>query len=123
VRLDHLYVVDELSRLRVDGDDRVRIEVLARSCARLKIRSGVAGRREEGAGLRVEREGRPERATGDGDASRVAPAVPRRAALGHDVEPPHRMAVLLIERPDVTGHAVVVAAGVTDEDQAVPRHR
>jgi hypothetical protein len=123
VRFDELHVVGEPARFGIDGDDRIRIQVFARTRVRLEIRSRVAGWHQEDAGLRIEGERRPECAAGDRNAGRVAPTVARRPAVGHDVEAPDRVTVLLIERPDVTGDAEVVAAGIADEHHSVPCHR
>src|SRR5580700_8393164 len=98
-----------------------------------KVRRRVAARDVQQAGDGVEAVGSPGRAPGDREAVRVLPGARQfgpgtgclRAArevsiaLRHHVELPDDMAVSRIKRVHTALDALVVAAGVADEDQTL----
>ena len=124
VAFDRLHIREEAASLRVEREQRVRVEVVARTQRVREIRSGIAGRHVQDAVRLVEGIAGPRRRRRSAD-SRVTPSarwhVPAR--VGDRVELPHHPTARGVQGVDPPGHPEVVAAGVSGEDEPVPRDR
>ncbi len=123
------------SGLRIEHDDRPRIEV--RPLARLsrEIGSRVSARHIQQTGGRIQSVGRPGGAAGDGCAGRVFPGrhVKGRRALGpacditlglrHEVKFPDDLAGLGVESVHAPLHTLDVSPRIADKNEAVPCNR
>ena len=118
VPLNQLVVAQHLSVRRVDRDDRMGIKVVACAPFTVEVRHRIArGNVQHAIGF-IEGERCPERTAGD----RILRICPRRArwpSRRHNVEPPHHVNVLGIQRINVAGHIDLITAGVSDVDQPV----
>src|SRR5579871_6696940 len=104
-----LKVPCKLASLSVEGDYRVRVEIVTGAQGAVIIGCGVADRGHDQVLLGVHREGRPHRAAAV--LGTLLPAVSARLVAGRDdVEGPVELSGLAVERVDMRVDAPVGAA-------------
>src|SRR6185437_1871135 len=130
-----LEVIPISSSLGIEHNDRAGIEIRTLARAGREVWRWIAAGHIKEPGLRVQSIGSPGGAAGDRRARRVLPCrhIEWRRALwsaswvAHgfwdQIEFPDNPAGLCIERIHASLHALVVSAGIADEDQAIPGDR
>src|SRR5258706_7919063 len=113
----------ELAALSVERHDRIGEKVGARPHAIVVVGTRIADRREQRAGVAIEREGHPYSATAMQGSARLFPSVRTSLIPGRGgVEAPRFGSIFGFERDDCTLDAPI-APGFADEDQPNPHHR
>src|SRR5262249_7020468 len=121
--------------LGVEDDDGTGEEIVPLADAVVEVGRGVANRHVQEPGRRIQGRRSPGSATTDWSTRDILPGrgIERRGALrpansialslGHEEELPRNLAGLGVQRVHAALAALEVAAGVTDENQAVPCDR
>ena len=114
--------------MHVQGEQAVRVEVVAEAFGAQEVRRRRAGGREQNAALFVERHAGPCICAARGGERTLGPGLrPRRAGSGNRVELPHQLAVDGVECADGPWEGILpLGGGKTEDDQILEydaRHR
>src|SRR5258706_11294042 len=120
--------------LGIEDDNRIRKQICARPHLFEEIRARIAARDVEQPLQRIERVGGPGGTARDRNAARIPPGRARdclhalivwggRSLVRDHVGFPRDLSGLGVERIHPTAALVAIAAGIADEDEAIPRDR